>query len=109
MKPSVLHFDWWAFVNNARNEKPSGEPPEVKIYTDQTFGENKGMPVLLLRVWYDSPRGMIAYVGDRVTGPVTVWALIYADLIRILHWAATEGVKLSFAGAWAADWDEVQP
>lgn len=109
MKPAALHFDWLSFIANVKSEPPPGDPPEVSIYTDQVFGANKGMPVLMLRLWYRTPRGIIGFIGDKVTGPQTIWSLIYADLIRAGRWAALEKVKLCFRPGWADDWDEVQP
>jgi hypothetical protein len=109
LKPSVLHFEWQSFLNGWDVNQPITTPGLVWLYVDHVHSTKNSHPTLVFRVWYHSPRGMIAYIGDQVTGPQNTWSLAMAKLIRTGHWATANGVLLQWHGAWMDDWDEVQP
>ena len=109
MKPSALYFDWSRFAAAFNTHPPSSSPAVVWLYVDHVHGAESGQPTLVFRVWYHSTRGMVAFIGDRSTGPTSTWAVAMAQLIRAGHWASRFNVALQWQGAWSDDWDEVQP
>jgi len=109
MKPSALHFDWDSFTAALVTHPPATTPGIVWLYVDHVHGVNNGQPTLVFRVWYHSPKGMVAFIGDVVTGPTSIWSVAMGKLIRTGHWATAAGVLLQWHGAWHDDWDEVQP
>ena len=109
MKPTHLYFDWHGFAAAQKSHPPITTPGVVWLYVDHVQGVNNGQPTLVFRVWYHSTRGMVAFIGDRQTGPTSTWAVAMAQLIRAGQWSHAAGLELQWRGAWSDDWDEVQP
>lgn len=109
MKPTSLHFEWNSFAAALDHYPPITSPGLVWLYVDHVHGAKNGQPTLVFRVWYHSTRGMVAFIGDRVTGPQSTWAVAMGQLMRAGQWATAAGVLLQWHGAWSDDWEEVQP
>lgn len=109
MQPIALHFDWSSFTAALSTHPPITSPGLVWVYVAKVDGTKEKTPTLVFRVWYHSIRGMVAYVGDRSTGPQSATSLALAEVIQAGLWATSAGMTMQWAGAWADDWDEVQP
>jgi len=73
MRSSASYFEWDSFAAAVGRELYHLAGRVLYFWWDLARTPESQQPILFLRVWFDEPRTVHVFVGDRTTGPNAVW------------------------------------
>lgn len=94
MNRTVTIFDWLSFAKGVELDAPSIDEKVVLVFAEQMDDET--CRVLVFRAWYYVGGVLKCFVGDRMSGPLTVWVKAAQNLIQLGQLARRAGVTLQW-------------